>query len=118
MTVIQLGPPPPGWKPPAAPPEGLEQPPGSPGYDAMIPEVSLRLGVVPTRLATWRSRGVGPRFCRATPAPNSAILYSRAEIAAVRLEIDKALRAEKKSDNLARIARAETPTRRKRNTRR
>ena len=101
---MTLGPPPTKWQPPAAPPEGLEQSPGSPGFEAMIPEVSLLLCVVPTRLATWRARGVGPRFCRATPASNSAILYSRAEVAALREDIDRALREQPKADVMRRTA--------------
>ena len=101
---MTLGPPPTKWQPPPAPPEGLEQSPGSPGFEAMIPEVSLLLCVVPTRLATWRARGVGPRFCRATPASNSAILYSRAEVAALRENIDRALREQPKAEVMRRTA--------------
>lgn len=104
--MTTLGPPPTKWQPKPAPPEGLEQPPGSRGFDAMIPEVSLLLCVVPTRLATWRARGVGPRFCRATSAPNSAILYNRAEIAEVRADIDRALREQPKAEVNRRIAEA------------
>lgn len=112
--MIKLGPPPPAWKPEPGPPEGLERDPGTPGYTIMIPEVALLLCVVPTRLAAWRSRNVGPSWCRATAAANSAILYNRAEIDAVRASIDKALRAERKADNLARIASADTTRKRTR----
>lgn len=100
---MTLGPPPTKWQPKPGPPEGLEQPPGSPGFVAMIPEVSLVLCVVPTRLATWRARGVGPRYCRATPAPNSAILYSRTEVAELRADIDRALREQPKAEVSRRI---------------
>lgn len=86
------------------------------GYTMKLAEVAVRLGVTPTKLGTWRARGIGPSWCRDGGFATSPILYKPAEIEAVQKDMRAHRSAEKKADVSGRINRrskARRPRRRK-----
>jgi hypothetical protein len=94
------------WVPPG---EGVKVVPGARGYTMPIPEVCVRLAVLPTRLAQWRKLGVGPSYARPGGHPNSPIFYRPAEIEDVRQEMLERREAESRAEVAARIASTTPP---------
>lgn len=94
------------WVPPG---EGVMTVHGAKGYTMSIPEVCVRLAVLPTRLAQWRKLGVGPSYARPGGHPNSPIFYRPSEVEDVRKDMLAHRDAESRAEVAARIASTTPP---------